>query len=69
MQTFVLSLPDEQFEDVGLNVSDVDRTGVSTSDQTTEIIAGHQQVELQTMNQLQENFFNFQTENFKLRTH
>jgi len=59
MQTFVLSLPNEQFEDVGLNVSDVDRTGVSASDQLTEILAGHQQVELQTMNQLQENFFNF----------
>jgi len=40
---------------VWLNVLDVDRRRVSTSDQTLEVVAGHQQIALQAVNQLEKN--------------
>jgi len=39
-------MPHNNFEDVGLDVFDVDGTRLSTSDQTPEILAGHQQINL-----------------------
>jgi len=38
---------------VGLNVFDVDGTRVSASDQTLEVLAGHQQITLEAVHQLQ----------------
>jgi len=39
-------MPDNNFEDVGLDVFDVDGTRLSASDQTPKILAGHQQINL-----------------------
>jgi len=44
--------PDDHFEDVGLDVFHVDGTRLSTSDQTLEVLAGHQQVDLGAVHQL-----------------
>jgi len=38
---------------VGLDVFDVDRTRVSASDQTLEVLAGNQQITLEAVHQLQ----------------
>jgi len=61
--------PNNNFEDVGLDVFDVDRTRVSASDQAPEIIAGHHQVALEAMHQLQEKEDSsiFKQENLKLQ--
>jgi len=46
-------LLDDNFEDVGLDVFDANGTRVSTSNQTLEVLAGHQQVVLEAMHQLE----------------
>jgi len=48
----LINLPDEHFEDVGLNLFDVDGTGLSTSNKPPKILAGQQQVGLEAMHQL-----------------
>jgi len=43
---------DDHFEDAGLNVFQVDRARISTSYQTLEKLAGHQQITLEAKLQL-----------------